>query len=322
MIPPHPPDAELVVRIAAGDRGAFEALYERYAPRIMAFVHHLLADRTAAEDATQETFVNVWRSARSFRPDAPFEPWLFRIARHEAYDATRRRRPRAVGGPASGAVEGPGREARRAFVRLAVATGVLWGLAMAWYAPVVASRRLLFPVFPILGTAAVIVACDRLRAAGGRAAAALRACGDLAVVAATPLAAIVVGVALFAAGPAVPAGPRATFDPASLEAVAALRALPAGSRVVVRPSRTAPPDWLFDDVVEPIGLPAAVRGDGLAAWLAANADAILVGDGLWRNRPDLAPGLRQRPDGTFERTAAARRGDVLAGGRYALLFIE
>ena len=38
---------------------------------------------------------------------------------------------------------------------LAVATGVLWGLAMAWYAPVVASRRLLFPVFPILGTAAV-----------------------------------------------------------------------------------------------------------------------------------------------------------------------
>ena len=81
MIPPHPPDAELVVRIAAGDRGAFEALYERYATRIMAFVPHLLADRTAAEDATQETFVNVWRSARRFRPDAPFEPWLFRIAR-------------------------------------------------------------------------------------------------------------------------------------------------------------------------------------------------------------------------------------------------
>ena len=113
MIPPHPPDAELVVRIAAGDRGAFEALYERYATRIMAFVHHLLADRTAAEDATQETFVNVWRSARRFRPDAPFEPWLFRIARHEAYDAGRRRRPRAVGGPAQDAVEGPGREARR-----------------------------------------------------------------------------------------------------------------------------------------------------------------------------------------------------------------
>lgn len=96
MIPPHPPDAELVVRTAAGDRGAFESLYARYAPRIMAFVDHLLADRAAAEDATQETFVKVWRAARRFRPDAPFEPWLFRIARHEAYDVARRRRPRPL----------------------------------------------------------------------------------------------------------------------------------------------------------------------------------------------------------------------------------
>lgn len=97
MIPPHPPDVELVVRTAHGDRGAFEALYERYAGRVMAFVDHLLADRAAAEDATQETFVKVWRSVRRFRPDAPFEPWLFRIARHEAYDVARRRRPRPVG---------------------------------------------------------------------------------------------------------------------------------------------------------------------------------------------------------------------------------
>ena len=119
MIPPHPPDVDLVVRIAAGDRGAFETFYGRFAPRIMAFVHHLLADRDAAEDATQETFVNVWRSASRFRPGAPVEPWLFRIARHEAYDAARRRRRlRAVGGAtgaddrAEGEAGVPGREAR------------------------------------------------------------------------------------------------------------------------------------------------------------------------------------------------------------------
>lgn len=114
MIPPHPEDVALVVRIAAGDRGAFETLYARYAPRIMAFVHHLLSDREAAEDATQETFVGVWRSARRFRPDAPFEPWLFRIARHEAYDAARRRRRRPVRAADAGAdaVGVPGREAR------------------------------------------------------------------------------------------------------------------------------------------------------------------------------------------------------------------
>ncbi|MFO0933273.1 MAG: RNA polymerase sigma factor [Planctomycetota bacterium] len=114
MIPPHPEDAALVVRIAAGDRGAFETLYARYAPRIMAFVHHLLSDREAAEDATQETFVGVWRSARRFRPDAPFEPWLFRIARHEAYDAARRRRRRPVRASGEGALGNEVRDANRA----------------------------------------------------------------------------------------------------------------------------------------------------------------------------------------------------------------
>lgn len=97
MIPPHPPDVDWIVRIAHGDRSAFDALYARYAGRIMAFVDHLLADRTAAEDATQETFVKVWRSAGRFRPGAPLEPWLFQIARHEAYDAARKRRPRPLG---------------------------------------------------------------------------------------------------------------------------------------------------------------------------------------------------------------------------------
>jgi RNA polymerase sigma-70 factor (ECF subfamily) len=72
----------------------------------MAFVDHLLSDRAAAEDVTQETFVKIWRSARRFRADAPFEPWLYRIARHEAYDvARRRRRPReAVASPLADAI--------------------------------------------------------------------------------------------------------------------------------------------------------------------------------------------------------------------------
>ncbi|MBL9087556.1 MAG: sigma-70 family RNA polymerase sigma factor [Planctomycetia bacterium] len=133
MIPPHPPDAELVVRTAAGDRGAFEALYARYAPRIMAFIDHLLADRGAAEDATQETFVKVWRSARRFRPEAPFEPWLFRIARHEAYDAARRRRPRPLSAlapaaeEAARAGEAPGSGARDREARSAAVDDVMRG---------------------------------------------------------------------------------------------------------------------------------------------------------------------------------------------------
>ncbi|MFO0932861.1 MAG: hypothetical protein U1E39_09135 [Planctomycetota bacterium] len=230
-----------------------------------------------------------------------------------------------------GAVDGGRPEARRAFVRLATVSAVVWGLAMAWYAPVVASRRLLFPIFPVLATAAAIVVGDVLRGSAGPAARAARRAADLVAVAAPALAAIVLGAVLFGAGGATPSAPRPTLDPASLEAAAALRALPAGTRVVVRPSRTAPPDWLYDDVVEPVGLPASVRGDDLAAWLPANADAVLVGDGFFRNRSDVVPGLRARADGTFEFAGPERgglpTGDVraaapstfLAGGAYVLL---
>ncbi|MBL9086760.1 MAG: hypothetical protein JNM10_06425 [Planctomycetia bacterium] len=218
---------------------------------------------------------------------------------------------------AGDAVEGPGREARRAFVRLAVAAAVVWGLAMAWYAPVVASRRLLFPVFPVLLTAAVIAAADLLRAWGGGAA--LRAVARVGAAAAGPVAAGLLAWVGFGAPSPAPAGPRPTLDPASLEAAAALRALPAGTRVVVRPSRTAPPDWLYDDVVEPVGLPAAVADADVAAWLRAHADAVLLGDGLFRHRRHLVPGVGRRPDGTFDLPTPNPRVTSLAGGAYLLV---
>lgn len=94
--------------MAAGDERAFDALYARYAGALMAFTFHLTWDRTAAEDATQETFVKVWRAADRFRPGAPFEPWLYRIARNEALDARARLRGRsgAISTPEEG-VEDP-----------------------------------------------------------------------------------------------------------------------------------------------------------------------------------------------------------------------
>ena len=217
---------------------------------------------------------------------------------------------------AEGTVEGPGREARRAFVRLAVATAVVWGLAMAWYAPVVASRRLLFPVFPVLLTAAATVAVEAVRARGGGAA--LRAAARVGAAAAGPVAAALIAAVVFGAAPSAPARPRPTLDPASLEAAAALRALPSGTRVVVRPSRTAPPDWLYDDVVEVVGLPAAVADADVPAWLAASADAVLLGDGLYRHRALLVPGVVRWANGRFELSAPDARITRLADGVYLL----
>ena len=102
-------DAALIARVAGGDRDAFEALYRRYAAPIMSFLHHLSFDRGLAEDATQDVFLKVWRSASGFRPEAGrFSTWLFQIARNHAYgELPRWRRSKATG-------EGPATEARPA----------------------------------------------------------------------------------------------------------------------------------------------------------------------------------------------------------------
>src|SRR5438045_2111791 len=56
-------DAELIQRTGAGDRTAFEKLYRRYARPVFGLALRRLGDRGRAEDALQETFVSVWRSA-------------------------------------------------------------------------------------------------------------------------------------------------------------------------------------------------------------------------------------------------------------------
>jgi RNA polymerase sigma-70 factor (ECF subfamily) len=86
------PDGELVVRVARGDRRAFEALYRRHVRPVYALALRRLGDRESAEDAVQETFAAVWRSARTYRPErGPAAPWLFSIARNAAVDRLRAR---------------------------------------------------------------------------------------------------------------------------------------------------------------------------------------------------------------------------------------
>ena len=80
----HASDRELVALARTGDDRAFDELVSRHGPRIYRLVARLLADRTAAEDVTQETFVRAWRGLRSFRGDAQFTTWLHRIAVNEA----------------------------------------------------------------------------------------------------------------------------------------------------------------------------------------------------------------------------------------------
>jgi RNA polymerase sigma-70 factor, ECF subfamily len=85
-------DSELLVRVADRDRVAFELLYQRYVRSVFGLALRRLRDRQRAEDAVQETFTAVWRSAKSYRPErGPAAPWLYAVARNAIVDRQRAR---------------------------------------------------------------------------------------------------------------------------------------------------------------------------------------------------------------------------------------
>jgi RNA polymerase sigma-70 factor (ECF subfamily) len=97
--PPSARDEDLLRRVADRDRDAFEALYRRYARPVYALAVRRLGDREGAEEAVQETFAAVWRSARSFRPErGAASSWLYAIARNAVVDRFRAR-PEPVAEP-------------------------------------------------------------------------------------------------------------------------------------------------------------------------------------------------------------------------------
>ena len=111
-IPAVTTDGELIQRAAGGDRSAFEDLYRRYARPVFGFALRRLGDRGRAEDAVQETFASVWRSAGSYKPErGPGAPWLYAVARNAIVDRARARSDTPSDIPETASDE-PGPEAR------------------------------------------------------------------------------------------------------------------------------------------------------------------------------------------------------------------
>src|ERR687894_888805 len=85
-------DARLIERTAEGDRAAFDELYRRFARPVLAMALRQLGDYGRAEDAAQETFAAIWRSARSYRAErGTASAWLFTVARNAIIDRARQR---------------------------------------------------------------------------------------------------------------------------------------------------------------------------------------------------------------------------------------
>ena len=115
---PVPPPAVAAPEPADGDPEAFEELYHRYARTVFGLALRRLGDRPRAEDAVQETFTAVWRSAKSYRPDrGPGAPWLYAVARNAIVDRARARTDTPAEVPETESPEaGPADAAESAYV--------------------------------------------------------------------------------------------------------------------------------------------------------------------------------------------------------------
>jgi RNA polymerase sigma-70 factor, ECF subfamily len=82
-------DAEVMLRVKAGDDSAFEYLVQKYRRPMVSFMYRMAHNTAAAEDLAQEVFLRVYRSRANYEPSAKFSTWLYRIATNLAVNHAR-----------------------------------------------------------------------------------------------------------------------------------------------------------------------------------------------------------------------------------------
>ncbi len=92
----HRSDADLVSRVAEGDERSFAELLYRHQDAVYGFACRMLSDTQAAEDASQETFLRLYRAAHRYRPHASLRAYLIRITKNICIDHLRKKRPELV----------------------------------------------------------------------------------------------------------------------------------------------------------------------------------------------------------------------------------
>ena len=82
-------DADVMLRVKAGDQSAFEYLVQKYRRPMVGFMYRMARNAAAAEDLAQEVFLRVYRSRETYEPSAKFTTWLYRIATNLAVNHAR-----------------------------------------------------------------------------------------------------------------------------------------------------------------------------------------------------------------------------------------
>jgi RNA polymerase sigma-70 factor, ECF subfamily len=73
-------DAEIMLRVAAGDEAGFGLLVEKYRRQMVHYMFRMVHNQAIAEELAQEVFLRVYRARASYRAEAKFSTWLYRIA--------------------------------------------------------------------------------------------------------------------------------------------------------------------------------------------------------------------------------------------------
>jgi RNA polymerase sigma-70 factor, ECF subfamily len=82
-------DAQIMLRVKAGDESAFEYLVQKYRRPMLSFMYRMAHNTAVAEDLAQEVFLRVYRSRETYEASAKFTTWLYRIASNLAVNHAR-----------------------------------------------------------------------------------------------------------------------------------------------------------------------------------------------------------------------------------------
>jgi len=85
-------DAELMLRVRAGDKLSFALLLERHRRPVIHFLYRMVQNQAVSEELAQEVFLRVYKARATYEPTAKFTTWLFRIASHLAINWLRDRK--------------------------------------------------------------------------------------------------------------------------------------------------------------------------------------------------------------------------------------
>ncbi len=89
-------DAKVIQGALQGDETAWQSIYEKYHRKVYIVAKGILLDAQDAEDAVQETFLQIYQNLPRFRRESKFSTWVFRIAVNTAIQISRRRKGKEV----------------------------------------------------------------------------------------------------------------------------------------------------------------------------------------------------------------------------------